>query len=286
MLNLQSINFFLNITPFSITDITEIMILTILIYYFSLWLKGDNKKDLLGYFYAYGITMFITYYFQFPIIPNFLFITSPIAIIILIILHQKTLQKNYIAYKRISYQTKKITYWFDELVKSCFIALNKKKEIVCLLERNYSISDFIKTPFTFYADIEKKLFEIILENQILNNNYMIWLNNEGKLVAINTMWNFDIETDFLTNEMIKLAPWKQKSIFITYKTDAIIFKINPTSRTFDIIVKGKIVEQLNSTHAIDILEKEILRSDITQKKENKKIEKKSKTNKHNMNLDI
>ena len=56
-------------------------------------------------------------------------------VIIFIILHQETLQKNFIVLNRAKNDQETLS-WFDEFVRACLRALNSDKEIICVIERS------------------------------------------------------------------------------------------------------------------------------------------------------
>lgn len=184
-----------------------------------------------------------------------LLLMAPAALALFIILHQEVLQRNFIlSYKISSHNTQThAPSWLDELMKGCLSALNKNKELIGVIERDTKLDSIIIAPFKMSADLQKEIFEILIEKHEISNNNMIWISHDGKFRAINATFDINIDSQWLTKELAQISKWKQNSIYITKKTDAIVFKINPISRTFDLIMNGNIMESLTPSQAHNIL---------------------------------
>lgn len=244
----------LNIYNFK--DILEILLISIFINYFLKWLIADKQKNLVYWFYNYCLLVFITTYFQLQAINYLLLNFSPVILILFIVLHQEKLQKNFITLKRFKNQEESIN-WFEEFTRSILGLLNSKKEIIFLIERHDNLKELIKTSCIFYADFKKEIFEIVTQKHISSNDHLIWLNQEGKIVAINCVWNLNIDEQWITSQAQLVHKWKQDAIYISSKTDAIIFKVNNLSRTFDLIFQGKLLENISGQVFFEILERNL-----------------------------
>ncbi len=237
----------------SCQDLLEIIFLAMLFYYFLLWLKKDTQTNLTYGFYCYCLAAFMSYYGQLHTLSFLLFSCAPVILMLFIMLHQEKLQKNFVTLRRIAYDQQNM-YWFEEFASSCLHALNNNKELVCILEKHDSIKNLLYAPCIFHADFKKDIFEILLEKHVQSNESMIWINSEGKLVAINTRWHINIDEEWISHEARSLHKWKQDGLFITSKTDAIIFKISPSTRTFDIIMQGKLIETITPQEAFSLFQ--------------------------------
>lgn len=233
-------------------DILEMLILACTIYCIVHWLAQDEKKRLLYIFYGYCFSIFLSFIGHLVIIYTLLLFTSPIWILIGILLHQKILQKNFISLIK---KSPKIvnSSWLNEFMKCILIALNRNKETTYVIECFDDINLFIKAPSKFNADITADIFSLLLENHTSSTNYLVWLDVTGKLIATNANWILSRNSDWLTSEMKVLQQWKRDGIIITNQCDAIIFKSNPTTRMFDIIIKGKLFENLNTNQLYNLL---------------------------------
>lgn len=247
-------------------DIIEIFFLATVIYYTQQWLKKDLQKNLLSYFYGYCGIHLVAYYAQLTTLTIFLLVTAPIGFILFIIMHQDILQKNLITLKRM--QTPQATFdWFNEFTRSTLAALNNQKEIIYVIERSDSLSDIIFSGCSYYADIQKDSMELFLEKHIGGSNAFIWINREGKLIAINATWQIQDTALWVTPEVRAINKWKQDAIHITSKTDSLIFKTDPINRTFDLVIQGKLLEEVVPEATINLLKRYIVDKSQKQTKE-------------------
>ena len=175
-----------------------------------------------------------------------LFITAPVVALIFIIMHQETLQKNFVYLTKGSTKAIDTNHWVDEFIKCCLTALNKHKEIVLVIERSDHLKSLIHAPNFIYAELKKDVFDILLEKHHPTHDYMIWINQQGKLVAINCTWRTQIDETWMRKEVQNMHAWKQTALFITSKTDALMLKVNPLTPSFDLVSQGKVVEEVDA----------------------------------------
>lgn len=244
------------ISHFSLIDSIEIIFFSIGIYYFSLWLKQDRQKNLLFSFYGYCSIVFSCYYLNLPTLTLFLFITAPIAIMLFILFHQELLQKNFIALAAINaLKPEEENDWLETVIRGCLIAINNNKTIYGVIENKDSLASMLTCHMPLYADIQKNVLAMTLESSSYDQEKMLWITAQGKLLGINTQWNNSPSDIIASNNVAMLALWQQEALFFTHKTDAIIFSINPSSRSFTLIAQGKIVNQVSAAHALTTIRK-------------------------------
>lgn len=243
-------------TLFSLKDCIEIALASVAIYYFSVWLKADRQKNLLFSFYGYCAVTFGCYYAGLPTLTLFLFITAPLAIMLFILFHQDLLQKNFIALASINAApAEHESDWLETVIRACLVAINNNKTIYGVIEHRDSLSSMLTTNIPLYTDVQKNVLTMALESSSYDQEKMLWLTAQGKLLGINSRWNVS-PADIITSPSVAmLAEWQQEALFFTHKTDAIVFSINPTSRTFTLIAQGKIVEHINANHALNTIKK-------------------------------
>lgn len=234
-------------------DTIEILFFATLIYYFSQWLINDTQKNLLFYFYGYCITLITAFYGNIPTIATLLFIGSPVALIIFIILHQKTLQRNFITLKNILPSISQKEDWVESLIRCSLIAMNNNKEFLCVIERKDSLLDLINTAFFIDTPLNKGLLNLLLENNSIDTDKLVWITQTGSLRAINAQWK--LNEDNLLCIKNRFPSWKQEAAFISSKTDAIILKATPKNRLFDVIVQEKQFEQISTAMVIKLIKK-------------------------------
>ncbi len=237
-------------------ELIEILFFSMVSYYIMLWLRKDTEKNLLGAFYLYCLLFFIAHYADLPVIRFTLFISAPIVALIFIIMHQELLQKNFVNLAKGSTSSiPEANHWVDELIKCCLMALNRHREIILVIERNDHLKSLIHAPYFIYAELKKDVFDILLEKHVPGNDYMIWINQQGKLVAINCSWRTLLDETWISKEAQNMHLWKQNAVFITSKTDAFMFKVNPLTRSFDLVMAGKILEGITAEQASGLMKK-------------------------------
>ena len=112
--------------------------------------------------------------------------------------------------------------------------------------------------------MQKNLLALLLDSQVFDSKKMIWINSQGKLLGLNASWNITLEESFLTDSVKNLDSWQQDALFFTAKTDAIVFKLCPKARSFDIIAQSKIFNNVNTSHALKTIEKYLTSNSNTQ----------------------
>jgi hypothetical protein len=182
----------------------------------------------------------------------------PLVAVLFVILHQETLQKNFVKLTKSTASVLETSHWVDELIKCCLTALNRHKEIILVIERNDHLKNLIHAPYFIYAELKRDVFDILLEKHAAGDDFMIWINQQGKLVSINSTWRTNLDEAWISKEAEHMHIWKQQALYITAKTDAIVFKVTPLSRSFDLIVQGKIIEGINAEQAATFLRKNLL----------------------------
>lgn len=234
-------------------DIVEVLFFTLIVYYFSLWLSKDKQKNLLLYFYAYSGVIMLSGYFSLTIINQFMIIFAPVFIMFFILVHQEILQRNFITLNNIKPAIAIKQDWLEMLIRSCLIARTKGKHIICLIEQHNNMGDFIDAPFIINAHLHENLFDILVESSFFDSTKMIWINAQGQVIALNAQWKTGITENSTFNEKCTITRLKEQALAITAKTDALLLSISPTQPLFDILYKGKRLENLAADHVMKIL---------------------------------
>lgn len=247
--------FFIVTSFFGWRDLCEIAFFSTGVYYCSRWLSADITKNLLGIAYAYLLLLYLSYALQLTTITIFLLYFSPIAAIILIILHQELLQKNFITYKKINPVDETDEDWIETIIQICLHTVSKNKNINVIIEQNDSLKDFFQIPFKINTPINKTLLTVLTDSNWYDDNKFIWISNSGTLYGINTDCK-KIKNNFWLDATIQnYEQWKQDAFALSQKTDALIICITPTIRLFTIAYKGKVMEQLQGSTALRLVKK-------------------------------
>lgn len=237
-------------------DFCEIVFFTAVIYYFSLWLNQDTTKNLLALVYGYITTLVVSHILQLTAITFFLLYFSPFALLLLIIMHQETLQRNFITLKKVTIKKNQLhDDWLEVLFQTCLQTINKNKSVTMLIEQQDILNEFLNIPFNLSTQINTEILNLLIDSESYNDNRFILLTNTGKLLGINVECKQLIDSVWFDASLENYDSYKQKSFALTQKTDAVILSITPSSRKFLLVYNGKIVDHLQASVALQMLKK-------------------------------
>lgn len=239
-----------------IKDVLEILFFSAVVYFVSLFLKRDKRHNLLIYFYSYCILVCAASLFHLPAITSFLLCASPLIVILFVIFHQELLQKNFVTLRIASSLVPEASDWLENLIRVSLHAINNNKQLICVIEHQADLKPFLHSPFLFDSPLQQNLLILLIESNGFDQNKLIWCTSTGKLIGINSSW--DIQYDGWQSQAVKELPiWQQDALLMTLKTDTIVFKADPIKRSFDIVVKGILHENMSAHHALDCIKKQI-----------------------------
>lgn len=233
---------------FSWQDSLEVIFFASLFYYIALWLKRDKKNNLLIYFYSYCLLSFIAHILQLTTVTYCLFLFSPVVLMFFGLIHQETLQRNFIAFKNTVPMQVPEHNWLACLFRSCLVALNNNKELLCLIEHHDTLQPFATASFAIDAQVQESLLDLILESPFYEPSKMLWITSSGRIVGFNTQWQ--------QHQTMPLS-WKDEAVLYTTKTDVLIIHLDPKQSTFTLAAHGKLFQQLNAHHAFQMIKKHI-----------------------------
>jgi len=260
MIYFQSLVYFAQhyLQIYSISDCIEIMFCSFIVVSVASWLAKDHTKPLLLYFYAYFTTLFIAYFFQLPTIYQLTLLVTPIYFILLIIHHQKNLQKNFIIAKN-----KAITpltaghnkEWLEVLLRSLLIASHHNKNITCVIEQSDTLDSLIEKPFSLNIPIQKNIIAILLESKSYDTNKLLVINQQGNITGMNSIWSDLIIQELLFHQIHELRLEQEYAKVATLKTDAIVLHVNSLHQLNFVGYQGKIIENISIDQALKLIQK-------------------------------
>lgn len=236
-------------------DIIEIALISSLFYYVALWLKKDRQKKLLPYFYGYCLLAFIAHFAQLATINSLILLSAPLLLIFFALIHQDTLQKNFIALRSITPARRTNADWIEQLIRTSLIAINNNNEILCIIEREDSLATLLESNCLLNADCEQTVLEMLIDSPSFDKKKMIWLNSHGKLRGVNAAWNTPLDVTWFAESVRELEQWKQAALFFTTKTDALMFQITPLRNSFTLVVRGKLYENIDAAQTVKFINK-------------------------------
>lgn len=257
MISLESIVHFANnyLQIYSIVDIVEIAFLIIATFKISSWLNKDYTKPLLLYFYSYFAILFCSFFFQLTTVYHLMLVTAPIYFVLLVVHHQKNLQKNFIVSKNKPLTPAKVIHkeWLETLIRSCLIASHHKKNVTCVIEQSDSLESLINKPFTIDIPIQKHIIDMLLESISYNDTKLILVDRHGTIMSINASWSDLVINECIFNQVSEQQLPKEYAKIITAKTDAILIHINSEIQHNFIGHQGRIVENMTVDQALKLM---------------------------------
>jgi len=245
------------ILPITWHDGIEILFFSSLFYYLALWLRKDRQQNLLWYFYGYYAVTLIAYHANLPTVSLFLLVFSPAIIMLFIIVHQEILQRNFVALRRITPAHTTTHNWLEALIQTCLIVINNNKSITCIIERNDNMHTFLHVPFIIHAPLHTALLEVLIDSDSYDQHKMVWVDAHGNLEGINATWRHALTEQSNQEDLVQLSEGNllEDALLYTTKTDALIFTINPKTRTFTIIMQGNQLQKVSAHHACTTIQK-------------------------------
>lgn len=247
------------VLPTTWHDGIEILFFSLLFYYLALWLRKDRQQNLLWYFYGYCAITLTAYNANLPTVALFLLVFSPAIMMLFMFLHQDILQRNFVALRHITPAQVSTQNWLEALIQTCLIVINNNKTITCIIERSDNMRTFLQVPFTIHAPLHTALLEILVNGDSYDQHKMIWVDAHGNLEGINAAWRHTLleeeskECSIQNNETTLL----ENALLYTTKTDALVFTINPETRTFSIIMCGNQLPKMSAHHAHATIQKHL-----------------------------
>lgn len=224
-------------------DSVEITLLWMISYGMLRWLAADTQKPLVSYAYSYALLSGIAYCLNLEALTTLLIGGAPVIFLLFVILHQETLQKNFIALRAIKAKIPAARSWLDELIKSVLYALSLNTPLTCIIERRDSVKNFF-TGTLIHGALSHEFLQAILETA-----QIIVIDDRGTVISHDARITVFPDAQWMTAEVELLERWQQEAIFITSKTDAIVFHADPVTRLCDIVINGKIVHHISASHA-------------------------------------
>ncbi|AXK60493.1 hypothetical protein [Candidatus Chromulinivorax destructor] len=257
MISLESIVHFANnyLQIYSLVDIVEITFFIIATFKISSWLNKDYTKPLLLYFYSYFAILFCSFFFQLTTVYHLMLVTAPIYFVLLVVHHQKNLQKNFILSKNKPLTPAKVIHkeWLETLIRSCLIASHHKKNVTCVIEQSDSLESLINKPFTIDIPIQKHIIDMLLESISYNDTKLILVDRHGTIMSINASWSDLVINECIFNQVSEQQLPKEYAKIITAKTDAILIHINSEIQHNFIGHQGRIVENMTVDQALKLM---------------------------------
>jgi hypothetical protein len=189
-----------------------------------------------------GLVLF-AWIIQLPTTTPFLLQYAPVVLLLFIIFHEKTLQRNLITLRAITPAESQPEDWLEAVLSSTLTAINANKSITIAIENKDSLHRFLDTPFIINADITKNILDILLTSTSYDEQKMIWIDTHGKIRGINAYW--------ITKQE------KNDALFYSLHSDIIIISAHPFTRTFTLICHGIETKNITAHQVRAMLKKQL-----------------------------
>lgn len=232
-------------------NMIEIVFFSGIIYLFSLWLKQDKRHNLLLWFYGYCLIFLTAHLVNLSTMSVFLLYCAPFALILFVLFHQETLQRNFVSLRNNHYSLDHYpSEWLENLIRVSLTAMNNNRSLYIIIENNANLKPFLKSSYILNSPLSMELLLLLSESNYFDQQKIIWCTSHGKLIAINAEWQS------LPEDPTKIS-WQQEALFMTLKTDTIIVKVNHSDRTFDIVLKGTFFQAVSIQQVIPFIKKHL-----------------------------
>lgn len=234
-------------------DAVEILFFAAVFYYLIIWLKKDREKRLLPYLYGYCALTFFSHVLQLSTITFCLFIFSPTIIMLFMLMHQETLQRNMIALKNITAHTPAFQDWLSCIMRTTLKAVHDTKSMLILIEHTDALVGFLKTQYLVNSIITNDTLTMLVENGLCDAHQMLWINTDGTIRGIRASW----KASWHPNTYSNTDEWIDDAIAYTTKTDALIIQSNAQTQTYTIACNGTVTHHLTVYQAEQLIRKQI-----------------------------
>lgn len=218
--------------PFYFYDLIEITFYACLFYSFCLWLKADKTKNLLGYFLGYCSIILSAWFFGLPTLPTFLSSYAPAILIIFIILHEKTLQRNFVALSSLSPHAALPEDWIEPLLGALIMRMNNNKSCTLIIEKNDALAPMFITEIALSTPVNKEILHVLLTSRTYRSDRLLWLTSKGYIKGMNATFKEQPQSLIGTHSYDDINMY-------TLLSDAFIIHADCSSHLFSITSQGK-----------------------------------------------
>ncbi len=237
-MHLNNLNLFY---PLLIKDGIEIIALSIICYWFLRWLATDKQQPLTVYFYAYAFFWGVCCLAQLNTLVSLLENTFATVLMLFMLVHQKTLQKNFISLCKIKPAQKAQSDWLQEIIRFC---LQAETDLFFLVEHKQSLHDLVTINTPMQAQINCELLQFLHHSSDLDPRKYIIIDTHGTLHGLHVQWQKPLAlTDLDENELAKAS-------YYLMQTDAFMLHYNYEQRLFAIVMRDTIYNNLTTAQVL------------------------------------
>ena len=163
-------------------DFYSLLVIILCVYKFLNFLSSHRTVNLLSYTYVLYFNIIFAYFINCQTIFNFLVHSTPVILIILILMHQKNLQKNWLGVG-VAKVEKNNLVWPDEIAKILVWAKHHNYFPLILIEQFDDVEPILENQIEVNADYNTQLFKSLIAcNQAPTNQIIVLKNNQIKFI--------------------------------------------------------------------------------------------------------
>lgn len=219
-------------------NIFEIMVISWILYTVIRLLAQDVQKPLLRYFCIYFSIIIIAYSYEYSTLQLLILVTAPALLTFFTIIHQETLQKNFVALYRPAISTKK-DLWHSHLIQFCQKQANKNQSTAFIIEKKQNLESFLTIGVSCNSTFSPIFFDLLYSSPLVFTEQFLLLQYDGTLRGINT----EIQPHTVLHTNISSD---EKELFLSAKTDTLILKMDSATLTFTCIHNNKKLSHLSA----------------------------------------
>lgn len=226
-------------------DLFEITVISYALYTIASILHQDTQKPLVRYFYIYFSLIIIAYTYNCPTLQILLLVTAPALITFFIIIHQETLQKNFVALYRPAVLTHK-SPWHSQLIQFCQKQASKNQSTAYIIEKKQNLESLIHIALPCHTTFSSQLFDALYASHYIFPEQFALFQYDGTIRG----FNVEIQSHAILHNY---ATQEEKELFLSAKTDAFLLKMDSKTLTFTCIHNNKKLSNLSAHTVTTIL---------------------------------
>jgi hypothetical protein len=244
--------------PITWQDWFELMLITFFLYRIHFWLSQDRRTPLLALGYGYCCFLLISYYAPLPTMVHLIPIITPAMLVMIILLHKQTLQRDLIPYKNhdIQSNTNSGAEWLITVLRSALTTINDTQTVIVLFEYTDELAPFVQTPYVLHTPVHPELLALLLHRSIYQSNTMLWITHKGTIVSTKATWR--LPTSYRIPDTIEaIEQLKDLAHIYSLKTNGLVCIIHQKTRTATLIAHGFLWDAITMQQAHAIIAKHL-----------------------------
>lgn len=229
------------LTTLLLKDVIELSGLAYICYRWLRWLQRDKQKPLLHYFYGYCALWIISTSLH---LTTFLFVlqySMPLVMTLFVLVHQHSLQKNFVGLYKVKPAQKVAHDWLQEIIRFC---LQAQTDLYFLIEHTTSLAELISAEIPVQTPIDHRLLRYLCHAPEFNHERYLMADTQGNLLGINVTWKKPLALTALDEQPV------DKASYYLIDSDGCMLHYAHKTRSFTIVIRQKIYPALSAAQVL------------------------------------